>query len=79
MVESEIVPNTDENAEKCLCPGCPTHNECMKKNNEHFFCSRGNTECDIEKKGCIVVHVLYGLNTKLTDFYYCEKPRKKIV
>lgn len=74
----EIVPNIDKNAERCLCPGCPTHNDCMKSNEERIFCSRGNTRCDLEKNGCLCgtcpVWKEYGLN----DFYYCEiGPAKK--
>ncbi|MGZ7047383.1 MAG: DUF2769 domain-containing protein [Methanobacterium sp.] len=72
MAENEIiVPDIDKNANRCLCPGCPTHNECMKNNEEKIFCSRGKTECNPEEKGCLCgtcpVEQEYGLN----DFYYC--------
>ncbi len=72
MAENErIVPDIDKNASRCLCPGCPTHNECMKSNEERIFCSRGKTECNPEKKGCLCgtcpVEKEYGLY----DFYYC--------
>jgi hypothetical protein len=72
MNEKVIVPDIDKNAERCLCPDCPTHNECMKSNKEKFFCSLGNTECDIEKHGCLCgscpVWDEYGLDA----WYYCE-------
>jgi hypothetical protein len=49
----------------------------MKGNDEHLFCSRGKSTCDIEKKGCncptCPVWKEYGLN----DFFYCEKGAAK--
>ena len=53
MSEKRIVPDTEENAEKCHCPMYPTRNECMKSNKEFLFCSRGDTNCDVKKHGCI--------------------------
>ncbi len=77
MADDNIVPNKEENAQRCVCPGCPTYNTCMKGNDEHLFCSRGNSTCDIEKKGCncptCPVWKEYGLN----DFFYCEKGAAK--
>ena len=72
MVENRIVPDTDENARRCRCPGCTTYNECMKSNDELLFCSRGISKCDFKDKGCpcgaCLVWAEYGLN----DFFYCE-------
>ncbi len=70
-MDEEIVPDTDENAEKCLCPGCPTHNDCMKSEEERIFCSRGNTECNLEKRGCLCGTCPVRQEYKLNDFYYC--------
>ena len=77
MVEEKIVQDTEENAELCLCPGCPTHNECMKDNNERLFCSRGKTNCDLEKKGCLCGTCPVERNNGLTDFYYCAEGAAK--
>lgn len=41
--KSIVVQDTEENAEKCRCPDCPSYNECMEDNNELFFCAMGNT------------------------------------
>ena len=75
MVESEengrIVPDNDENANRCLCPGCPTHNECMKNNEEKIFCSRGKTECKPAEKGCLCGTCPVEQEYELNDFYYC--------
>ena len=77
MVEEKIVPDTEENTEMCLCPGCPTHNECMKDNNERLFCSRGKTSCDLEKRGCLCGTCPVERNYGLTDFYYCAEGAAK--
>lgn len=73
MDEDRVVPDTEENAEKCLCPDCPAYNECMKNNHESFFCSRGSTECEIDKRGCLCLHCPNEIEYRLNTFYYCEK------
>lgn len=75
--ENKIVPDTDENAERCLCPGCPTHNECMKSNDERLFCSKGKTECELERKGCLCGTCPVEREYELTDFYYCAEGAAK--
>ena len=77
MAKEKIVPDAEENAEMCLCPGCPTHNECMKDNNEQIFCSRGKTECDLEKKGCLCGTCPIERKYELTEFYYCTEGAAK--
>jgi hypothetical protein len=68
-----VVPDTEENAAKCRCPVCPAYNECMKNNGEFFFCSRGSTECEIDKRGCLCLHCPIEKEYRLNSFYYCEK------
>ena len=77
MAKEKIVQDTEENAELCLCPGCPTHNECMEDNNERLFCSRGKTDCDLEKRGCLCGTCPVERNYELTDFYYCAEGAAK--
>ena len=77
MAKEKIVQDTEENAELCLCPGCPTHNECMENNNERLFCSRGKTDCDFEKKGCLCGTCPVERNYGLNDFYYCAEGAAK--
>ena len=73
MAGEKIVPDTEENSGSCLCPGCPTHNECMKNNDELLFCSRGKTNCDLEKRGCLCGTCPVERNYGLTNFYYCTE------
>lgn len=73
MSEKRVVPHTEENANRCRCPECPVYNECLDKNNEKFFCSKGSTACSIEKKGCLCLHCPNEIQYRLNSFFYCEK------
>lgn len=78
MAENEgIIPNIDENADRCLCPGCPTHNRCMNNNEERLFCSQGKTECELEKRGCLCGTCPVEREYELYDFYYCANGAAK--
>lgn len=65
------VPNNDENYQNCICNGCPTHNECMKEKKEKLFCSRGKSQCKIEKQGCICGECPVASKYNLNKLYYC--------
>ena len=68
-----IVPYTKENANRCLCPGCPTLNECMRNMNQRLFCAGGKTDCELEKKGCLCGECPIESEYSLTSFYYCAE------
>lgn len=72
-MENQIVPDTEENAGRCRCPACPVYNECLEENNERLFCSRGSTNCYIEKRGCLCPHCPNEVEYRLNSFFYCEK------
>jgi len=65
------VSDTPENMKQCICPSCPSYNECMKTGMEGLFCARGKTGCDLKREGCICgqcpVHSTY----HLLGGYYC--------
>jgi aldose sugar dehydrogenase len=65
--------NTDENAEGCLCPGCPTYNECMQGKSERLFCSRGATDCGPEPHGCICGECPVWASYGLGSYYFCRE------
>ena len=73
MNEKRVVPDTEKIAQQCRCPNCPAYNECMKNSGEFFFCSRGSTECEIDKRGCLCLHCPNEIKYRLNRFYYCEK------
>lgn len=68
----KTVPDTEENAGRCLCPGCPTYNECMKGKNERLYCSRGNTECEFEEIDCLCGQCPVWKEYAIKSFYYCS-------
>jgi len=43
-----------EEKEICICPGCPTYNDCAKDAQELLFCIYGGSfHCITEDMGCI--------------------------
>ena len=66
------VPDTPENLKKCICGGCPTHNQCMKDNMEGFFCAKGKGNCELIKNGCLCGACPLASDYRLDKMYYCE-------
>jgi hypothetical protein len=65
------VPNTGENLKKCICPSCPSYNDCMKTGMEGLFCARGKTSCELERLGCICNQCPIQSEYLLFGGYYC--------
>lgn len=66
------VADTQENLMKCVCKGCPSHNQCMKDGMHGLFCARGKTDCEFAKNGCICGTCPLAPEFKLNKLYYCE-------
>ncbi len=65
-------PGDDErNAGRCLCPGCPTYDDCMTGNGERLFCARGKTDCGPWAKGCICGECPVWSEFGLAGYYFC--------
>lgn len=77
ITKNNVVPDTEENVKRCLCPGCSTYNLCMKNNKDTLFCSRGKTECNFKNKGCPCSGCLVWAEYRLDEFYYCERGAAK--
>lgn len=73
---NSIVPNIEENTTRCLCPGCPTYNKCMKSRDQRLFCSRGNTKCNLDEEGCICGECPVWKEYMIKSFYYCRSSLK---
>lgn len=71
------VLNNSENAERCICPNCPTYNDCMKEKEQKLFCARGETECSPEKQGCICGECPVASEYRLSDLYFCKIGKAK--
>lgn len=64
------VPDTQENLDRCNCPGCPSNPD-----REHsLYCGRKPYGPHVEDRGCLCgtcpVLKMYDLNGQ----YYCEAP-----
>lgn len=63
---------------QCRCPGCPTHTECAKRNQEKLFCFNGKSFICIEaEKECLCpecpVHDEMGLRYN----FFCTRGSEK--
>lgn len=65
------VEDSPANAEMCLCPGCPTYNECMRDAGELLFCARGATGCGPRAVSCICGDCPVWQENSLTGHYFC--------
>lgn len=65
------VENTPDNQAKCVCPSCPSYNQCMTEKSEILFCSTGQAVCAFEKKGCICGTCPVKIELGLSSGYYC--------
>jgi hypothetical protein len=66
------VADSPENMQKCICGGCPSHNQCMKDKMQGLFCARGKTDYELAKSGCICGACPVASEHKLDKMYYCE-------
>ncbi len=71
--KSPIVGLNEKNANRCLCPGCPTFksNPCPMEMNEKIYCSVGLTDCKLEQKGCICGDCQNFRDYSLKEGYFC--------
>jgi hypothetical protein len=67
------VTKDKKNISMCVCPKCPSYNDCAKKKHEGLFCAQelGKSSCPFKTNGCICgqcpVHQTYNLKSG----YYC--------
>ncbi len=66
-----MVQDTLENANKCLCPGCPSYGECMAGKTEALYCSRGKTDCSVKTNGCLCGGCPVYAENNLNSGYFC--------
>jgi hypothetical protein len=65
------VPDTEDNVKSCICPSCPSYNDCMKQGMEGLYCARGKTECDLKRQGCVCPQCPVSREYQLFGGYYC--------
>ena len=64
---------TPENFEKCVCPKCPSYNDCAKGKNEALYCAQdvGKSACEYNMNGCICMDCPVHKENNLDAGYYC--------
>jgi hypothetical protein len=65
------VEDNATNADQCLCPECPTYDQCMGDAKEALYCSRGKTACEPVAKSCMCGGCPVWAVNALSDYYYC--------
>lgn len=63
--------DTSENADMCICPDCPTYNDCMAANDEKLYCSRGKSACAVTAVDCICGDCPVWRSYDLDAYYFC--------
>jgi aldose sugar dehydrogenase len=67
------VDNTAENAERCVCPTCPTYTDCMGEGAELLFCARGVSGCSPVAVSCKCAGCAVWSSNGLSSYYFCLK------
>jgi hypothetical protein len=71
IVLGNPVPDTEENVQLCLCPGCPTYRKSNLSNN--VFCARGKAKETAKAAGCLCPKCPIFVKYALDQMYYCIK------
>jgi hypothetical protein len=76
LSDKEKNNTTEEMKNDCVCPICPTYNECAKEADEKLFCVLGKSEKCIQKeRGCMCPTCpfgqKYGIGVKYN--FYCVR------
>jgi hypothetical protein len=74
MTEEELTKATEADKAVCVCPNCPSYNECAKENGELLYCILGKSpRCITEEVGCICPACQVWDKMDLTNEYFCTK------
>ena len=63
------VPDSEENAKKCVCPTCPTYKKSQLTGT--LFCGRGKAEQKPTQAGCLCPNCPVWKQYGLDNMYYC--------
>ena len=70
--EEEHMMATKVSKSLCVCPNCPTYNECAKDNEELIYCVLGKSiTCVTKESGCICPACKITEKMGLTKDYFC--------
>jgi hypothetical protein len=83
MTEEERKKVTKNDKALCVCPNCPTYNECAQEKGELLYCILGRSPtCITEELGCICPACPIAEKMALAHEYFCingtEKQQRKV-
>lgn len=65
------VGNTPENADRCICPSCPTYTDCMRDAAELLFCARDESGCSPKAVSCTCATCTVWSKYELSSLFFC--------
>lgn len=78
MTEEERAKTIEDNKALCICPDCPTYNECAQKKGEVFYCALGKSPtCITKEAGCICPACPITEKMGLINQYFCMMGSEK--
>jgi hypothetical protein len=74
MLPDEKMKMIKEKKEMCICPGCPTYNDCAESAQETLFCVIGGSFlCISKEKDCICPICPVTPDLGLTRDFFCTR------
>ena len=78
MSDEEREKALEQNKPNCICPACPSYNQCAKGKGELLYCAFGKSpECITDLKGCNCATCPITAMMGLSNEYYCTKGTEK--
>lgn len=78
MSQQEITNMIESNKKLCICPECPTYNNCARKQNELLYCIVGKSpSCITKQVECICPTCPITEQLGLTRTFFCMKGTEK--
>ncbi len=73
MSEKDRNTSIEEFKKSCICPTCPTYNDCARKKMEGLYCVLGKTSCETKDKGfkCPKYPLAQSLDVGIQNNTYC--------
>lgn len=67
--------NNEKNYTNCICPACPSYNDCCEKTSEKAFCANKRCSCEVERKSCICGNCPVYKENDVSGGYFCINER----
>lgn len=67
------VDDNQANVSACVCPDCPTFDDCARDKGETLYCARTTSVCDLKQEGCICPDCSVWADYELSDLYFCTE------